>query len=40
VIVLYPEGVWYTFVDEEDLDEIITEHLLNGKVVKRLQLPG
>lgn len=40
VMVVYPEGVWYTFVDEEDLDEIITEHLLNGRVVKRLQLPG
>ena len=40
VIVVYPEGVWYTYVDEEDLDEIIEEHLLKGNVVKRLKLPG
>jgi (2Fe-2S) ferredoxin len=40
VIVVYPEGIWYTFVDEEDLDEIIDEHLLKGNVVKRLQLPA
>lgn len=40
VIVVYPEAVWYTFVDEEDLDEIIEQHLVNGQVVKRLLLPG
>ena len=40
VIVVYPEAVWYTFVDEEDLDEIIEQHLLKGQIVKRLQLPG
>jgi len=38
VIVVYPEGVWYTYVDREDLDEIIEEHLRNGRVVERLQL--
>jgi len=38
VIVVYPEGVWYTYVDREDIDEIIEEHLLNGRVVKRLQI--
>ena len=40
VIVVYPEAIWYTFVDEEDLDEIIEQHLVKGQVVKRLQLPG
>ena len=40
VIVVYPEAVWYTFVDEEDLDEIIEQHLLKGQVVKRLLLPN
>ena len=40
VVVIYPEAVWYTFVDEEDLDEIIEQHLLKDKIVKRLQLPG
>ncbi len=36
LMVVYPEAVWYTFVDQEDLDEIIESHLLNGKVVTRL----
>ncbi len=36
LMVVYPEAVWYTFVDEEDLDEIIDSHLINGKVVERL----
>lgn len=36
VIVIYPQGVWYTYVDEEDVDEIIEEHLRHGRVVERL----
>ena len=36
VLVIYPEGVWYTYVDREDLDEIIAEHLIQGRIVKRL----
>ena len=39
VCVVYPEGVWYTYVDEEDVDEIIDSHLKNGKPVERLKLP-
>ena len=38
VVVVYPEDVWYTYVDEEDIDEIIEQHLVNGRVVKRLQI--
>jgi (2Fe-2S) ferredoxin len=38
VIAIYPEGVWYTYVDQEDVDEIIDEHLLHGRVVKRLRI--
>ena len=38
VIVVYPEGIWYTYVDARDLDEIIEEHLKNGRVVKRLRI--
>ena len=37
-LVVYPEGVWYTYVDE-DLDEIFESHLRNGRVVERLRLP-
>ena len=36
VIVVYPEAVWYTYVDQHDIDEIISEHLQNGRVVERL----
>lgn len=38
VIVVYPEGVWYTYVDKDDIDEIIESHLQNGKVVERLRI--
>ncbi|MDJ0808381.1 MAG: (2Fe-2S) ferredoxin domain-containing protein [Gammaproteobacteria bacterium] len=38
VIVVYPEGVWYTFVDREDIDEILEKHLVNGEIVERLLL--
>ena len=39
VAVVYPEGVWYTFVDKSDIDEIVESHLQNGQVVERLVLP-
>lgn len=38
VIAVYPEGVWYTYVDQEDIDEILTEHLEKGRVVERLKI--
>jgi (2Fe-2S) ferredoxin len=38
VIVIYPQGTWYTYVDNEDLDEIIDVHLVGGKVVERLKI--
>jgi len=38
VIVVYPEEVWYTYVDREDIDEIIDSHLVNDKVVERLKI--
>ena len=38
VMVIYPEGVWYTYVDREDIDEIIREHLRHGRVVERLKI--
>ncbi|MEY4753487.1 MAG: hypothetical protein RJA44_1162 [Pseudomonadota bacterium] len=39
VAVVYPEAVWYTFVDQSDIDEIVESHLKNGRVVERLVLP-
>ena len=39
VAVVYPEAVWYTFVDKSDIDEIVDSHLKHGRVVERLLLP-
>ena len=39
VAVVYPEAVWYSWVDESDIDEIVESHLRNGQVVERLVLP-
>ncbi|HEX6291789.1 MAG TPA: (2Fe-2S) ferredoxin domain-containing protein [Herpetosiphonaceae bacterium] len=35
-VIVYPEGVWYGRVEPEDVDEIIEEHILEGRVVPRL----
>lgn len=35
-LVVYPEGTWYTYIDEDDIDEIIDQHLVEGRVVERL----
>jgi (2Fe-2S) ferredoxin len=40
VAVVYPEAVWYSFVDDHDIDEIVESHLKNGEVVERLVLPA
>lgn len=39
IAVVYPEAVWYTYVDQSDLDEILTSHLRDGVVVERLLTP-
>ena len=38
VAVVYPEAIWYTFVDNSDLAEIVESHLKNGRPVQRLML--
>lgn len=38
VLVVYPEAIWYTYVDQEDIDEIIESHLLGGQPVERLKV--
>ena len=38
ICVVYPEGTWYTYVDQEDVDEIINSHIVNGKEVERLKI--
>ena len=39
VAVVYPEAVWYSYVDSSDIDEIVELHLKNGQVVERLLMP-
>jgi len=38
VAVVYPEAVWYTFLDQSDIDEIVESHLRDGKPVARLMI--
>lgn len=38
VIVVYPEATWYSYVDQADIDEIVEQHLVNGRPVTRLLL--
>jgi len=38
VMVVYPQGVWYQFVDEHDIDEIIQSHFIEGLPVERLMI--
>ncbi len=37
MVVVYPDGVWYCGVQPEDAEEIVREHLIGGKPVKRLR---
>ncbi|GFN34878.1 NADH dehydrogenase [Tepidimicrobium xylanilyticum] len=39
-IVIYPEGIFYSHVKLEDVDEIVEEHFVNGNLVKRLLYQG
>lgn len=36
IMVVYPEGAFYSRVTVEDVEEIVDEHLLKGRIVKRL----
>ena len=38
-VVVYPDTVWYGFVTEADIPEIIQSHIIDGVVVERLRLP-
>ncbi len=36
VVIVYPEGAFYSMVKPEDVAEIVEEHLLKGRIVQRL----
>jgi (2Fe-2S) ferredoxin len=38
VLVIYPEGVWYSYKNQADIDEILTVHVRDGGRVERLML--
>lgn len=36
IVIIYPEGTFYSKVSTKDVQEIVEEHLVNGRIVKRL----
>jgi len=36
LVIIYPEGTFYTRVQPEDVSELVEEHLLKGRIVHRL----
>jgi len=36
MMVVYPDNVWYSKVQVEDIDDIVEDHLIEGDVVERL----
>ena len=36
IMIVYPEAAFYSMVKEEDIPEIVSEHLLKGRIVTRL----
>lgn len=39
VAVVYPDAIWYTYVDQEDVEDILQQHIIGGEPVERLRLP-
>ena len=37
-VVVYPDAIWYGHVTHDDVEEIVTSHILGGKPVQRLML--
>ncbi|WP_026895550.1 NADH-quinone oxidoreductase subunit NuoF [Clostridiisalibacter paucivorans] len=40
IVVVYPEGAFYSHVKVEDVEDIVEEHLLKGRILKRLLYKG
>ena len=39
-VVVYPEAIWYGGVKIQDVSEIVSSHLVEGRPVERLRIPG
>jgi len=37
-VMIYPDGVWYAQVRADDVPQLVSEHIINGRVVERLAL--
>jgi len=37
-LVIYPQGTWYGYNSQQDIDEIIDRHVVGGEIVERLKL--
>ena len=37
-MVIYPGGTWYHYANEDDIDEILEQHIMGGEIVERLRL--
>ena len=37
-LVVYPDNVWYSCKTEEEVDQVINEHLINDRIAKNLQI--
>lgn len=38
IMVVYPEGVWYGAVTEDDIEKIVEQHIINGLPVEELRI--
>jgi (2Fe-2S) ferredoxin len=38
-VVVYPEGTWYFVDTPDDVNEIVQQHIMKGKIVERLRMP-
>lgn len=38
VVVVYPDAIWYSPKNREDVEEIVTQHFAKGEVVERLRI--
>lgn len=38
IVVVYPEGIWYGNVTEDDVEKIVEQHIINGLPVEELMI--
>lgn len=38
IAVIYPDNIWYGSLNADDVDEIVESHIINGKIVEKLEI--